>query len=170
MFWSTTFQPHPQLAPFEIIKITYACPQPSGLVRLESMQGLQGYSISCVAPTTRCDRVTHGTHIPSPFPQIRPCCIKSSCKCGLCPRSGRIGASFRMCCFLPKWCKTVPEKLVACSPCPQLSFFTDPFIMFATFVHFMHGWGWQYSEHGDKKANGPCLGGSNGGDDPMHCP
>jgi len=44
--------------------------QLSGLVRLESKQGLLGYCIPCVCTHNARDKVTLRTHPPQPFPQI----------------------------------------------------------------------------------------------------
>jgi len=85
-FWPIASHPHPQSAQLQIIEITYAWPQPPGLVRIKSMQGAWVYRISCDRTQTWLrQRVTQGTHLPGPFPQIRLCCIKALCKCGSTP-------------------------------------------------------------------------------------
>ncbi len=38
-----------------------------------------------------------------------------------------------------------------------------------TNVHVMHGWVWKWGQQVGRNANWPCLGGSSGGDDPLHC-
>jgi len=145
-------------------QINLSPPQTPGLVRLESMQRLQRYRISCI-----------GTHIWSlqghprnapfwPPPKIRLCSITSSCESSFSNGKrqdwSKFGEVSLSCQIGAKWCQN--GWWHAHRP-PTSHSLTQPDCLRCVYV--AQGWFWTWGEQGGGKSNWPCSGGSSGGDD-----
>jgi len=98
-------------------------PATPDLIRLESMQGLRRYHISCA-----------GTHIRQ--------------------RQGRPRNT-------PTWPnpsnQTLQHQIIMqVQRCTLSSQFFTAWLL-TTYVHVMHGWGWQWGKHRGRKADWPCF-------------
>jgi len=115
---------------------------------LEACKGCGDITYPVFAPTPGRDMVTHGAYLPGPFPQIWLCCIKPSCKCGFQSWKTAVLEQVWESCHFPA--KMVPEWPMACTLCLHLTF-SHTSRLLTTYVHFTHGWGWKWGEHGSKK-------------------
>jgi len=116
--------------------MTYAWPQSSGLVRLESIQGLWGSRFHCLHPhLVATGLITeHTFSVPSPksdfaASHLYACAACKSWKAAELPveqvwESGH---------FTAKMVQMVPKWPMACTPFPHHAFFTDP-----CFLQHMH--------------------------------
>jgi len=123
------FLPSPSISSITNFRIFFSCTRPSGLVWLESIHGLRIFRIACC--THIRSRQGHprntSSRPPSSFPTLQHQIIMQELLKSW--KAAGLEQVWESAVFLPKWCKTVLEWSMACSPHPHLTFFTQPDIM-----------------------------------------